>query len=313
MRRISLLGMTALLVVGMAGVATAHAPPGEVNFVFQWPDSAIPQIDGDLSEWDVVPATYEITNPDLFQVFAAGPRHPEMTERGDIDPEDMFIRHRIGWNDNTNRLYFATSVFDDEHDRDSESNCLWDDDDWEVRVGPNIPWEEMNEGATDGDLNLSHFLIAVPPIEGGTVGITGYFDFFPWSTAADFLQEGNTEIWEFGWSFDGEMYGESTYYYELSYRHFEATPSGDPPSPLPPLVDLEEGDTYHINIMVLDRDPKIKAAGGKTWESLYSGIWSISPGPDNAPKSDFVMAPLEDVSFVTAISNKTWGQIKAGI
>lgn len=314
MRRISLLAMTALLVVGLAGMAAAHKPPGEVFFAFQWPDGAIPQMDGDLSEWDVVPSQYEITNPLLFQVHDVGKLGLD-TPRGGVDAADMFIRHRIGWNDNTNRLYFATSVYDDEHDRDSESNCLWDDDDWEVRVAPNIPQEEQDGGQFGGEINSPIFLIAVPPVEGAATGITGYLDYQPWQANADFLLEGNTEIWEFGWDFEGEPLGESTYYYELSYRWIESAPPGDVPSfDDLTLVDLEEGDILHINIMCIDRDPQLQEAGLKdTGGSLYSGTWSISPGPDNWPEVDFVMAELEDVDFVTAIEDKTWGTIKAGL
>jgi len=315
MRRISLLGMTTLVVIGLAAAASAHKPPGETRFAFQWPDGAIPQMDGDLSEWDIVPPQYEITNPDLFQVHAVGKLGLD-TPRGGVDAADMFIRHRIGWNDNTNRLYFATSVFDDEHDRNHTDNCMWDDDDWEVRVAPNIPQEEQNSGNTAGAIIDSPiFLIAVPPFEGAPIGITGYLDYQPWQSAADFLAEGNTEIWEFGWDFEGEPLGESTYFYELSYRWIESGPPGDVPNfDDLTLVDLQEGDILHINIMNMDQDPVLAEAGLKdNGDSKYSGAWSISPGPDNWPEVDFVMAELENVDFMTAIEDKTWGAIKAGM
>ena len=85
MSRKAILGLVCALAMGMATMVSAHTPEGEIFFAVQFPDDYIPQMDGDISEWDVVPETpYHIRNdrlvaPDPSILTAA---------RGSQDPSD---------------------------------------------------------------------------------------------------------------------------------------------------------------------------------------------------------------------------------
>ena len=94
------------VVFALTAVAGAHEPPGVTYFAFQFPVHALPVVDGDLSDWDMVPEAYQITLSEDF----------EETVRGigtDFDLEDINIRAILGWNEETNRIYSMVEVVDD--------------------------------------------------------------------------------------------------------------------------------------------------------------------------------------------------------
>ena len=303
-RRIGLLSLTALLVFGLVGGARAHDPEGELFFAFQWPDHNLPVIDGDLSEWDIVPPNpYTIFNDRMFANL--GRPEDEGVDRGAMDASSLNLRSIVGFNASNDQLYFMAEVFDDFHNRDEEANCLWDDDEWEVRVNvAHNPFDEIRPtefGGQEAPYNLAFILLAAPPIEDGAVGLGGYAFHIPWSDS-DVVQIGSG-YWEFAWDFDGEMFGESTYYYELRMRAYESGPEVVNSADDIAWKDVEEGQIFHINMNFSDFDVDPEP-GQYDW-------WGVSPGPaHNNPTSDFVMAPLEDV-HPTAVKATSWGLIKA--
>ena len=88
--------------------ALAHAPEGTVFPLYQFSDDRVPEMDGDPSDWEAVPAEY------FFDLR----HHTEVKEGKGIDHNtaDLHIkRAAVGWNDNLNRLYFMVEVADDIH------------------------------------------------------------------------------------------------------------------------------------------------------------------------------------------------------
>ena len=108
--------MSALLVVfALAGTAWAHFPAGTVYFAVQFPDELLPTIDGDHSDWDIVPDAYRITMADMFELVATGGKQGVDSEAYDLS--DFNVNTILGWNESANRLYTMVSVFDDIHQR----------------------------------------------------------------------------------------------------------------------------------------------------------------------------------------------------
>jgi len=143
MNKLTKLGLAAVLVMGLSNAAFSHAPPGELYFAVQFPDGLTPTMDGDLSDWDIVPIDpYTIRNDRLYSPVA----EIQPVGRGEIDVSDINIRHILGWNDSANKLYFMSEVFDNVHDADRENpSAFWQDDAWEVEVNPDhTPTEEHN-------------------------------------------------------------------------------------------------------------------------------------------------------------------------
>jgi len=294
MKRSAILAVA--LVLGLASVVTAHQPPGELFFLAQFPDNLVPTIDGDHSDWDIVPdSPYSIRNDRLFD-----PAQFQEAGRGEIDISDMNLFHRLGWNENFNKLYMATRVFDNIHNNDRDDPARhWDDDNWEVEVNADhSPREEQNVEGEPAN-NISYKWV-VPPIEGVYQSIEPIGDLAWLSDGTDYVS--------YGWSFEGEQFGESTYYYELSLTPIDALPRENATPSNTAFHDLEEEEIVHISITCGDID----AAQS---EHAYQGFWSTDPTGCCRAEQDFVPAPMEqslaDMS-ATAVEDVSWGAIKAG-
>ena len=111
----------AVLLLGF-GSAQAHVPAGNVLGIWEWPTAYLPTMDGDISEWEVIPDYLWLTpgTPDsdgnpLFHATAGGHSGMDGTE---ADASDLTIRLAVAWNDDLDRLYFAQERYDDVFDRD---------------------------------------------------------------------------------------------------------------------------------------------------------------------------------------------------
>jgi len=257
-------------------------------------------MDGNLSDWDIVPIDpYTVRNDRLYSPVA----EIQPVGRGEIDASDINIRHLMGWNENLNKLYFMSEVFDNVHDADREDpGAFWKDDAWEVEVNvDHTPTEEHNlEGEPANNFSYKW---AVPPVEGS-------YQYYRPNRALAWFVDG-TEWIDFGWGFTGEQFGESTYYYELAITPVLAMPQSDEATPDQTVVfDLAEEEIVHLSVTVGDFDEPCTEC---VLES-YQGFWTLSPESCCTGTNDVVLAPVEpalaDLS-ATAVEEVSWGQIKA--
>jgi len=295
MRRRMTWVISATMLLAFAVSVSGHVPVGETFFAAQFPDNGVPNIDGDPSDWDIVPETpYHIRN-DRMQ---GSDPSIALRDPGSTDPSDLSMNSVIGWNESANRIYFLIEIFDDVHnvDRDDVAR-FWEDDDVEINInGDNTGQDEANlEGEP---FNNHYYGFVVPPVEGQS--------FFPFSTGnAEWLQVG-TDMLDFGWSFTGEQFGESTYYYETAMQVFLSIPRETPALADSPILDLEEGEVIHFSIDIGDFDE-----AGQTYDSF----WSVSD--DRAccsANSDLILAPVDPLledAIGTAVEATSWGRIKA--
>ena len=300
MRKLTKLGLAAVLVTGLSTSAFGHAPAGELYFAVQFPDGLVPTMDGDLSDWDVVPIDpYTIRNDRLYSPVA----DIQPVGRGEIDVSDINIRHVMGWNESMNKLYVMSEVFDNVHNLDRENpSAFWQDDAWEVEVNPDhTPTEEHN--VEDEPANNFSYKWAVPPVEGA-------YQFYRPVSALEWLVDGSEWV-DFGWSYDGEQFGESTYYYELAITPIESLPNDASATPDQAVVfDLAENEIIHLSITVGDFD---EACTECALES-YQGFWTMSPEMCCTGTNDVVLAEMEasmDDASPTAVEDVSWGQIKS--
>jgi hypothetical protein len=106
--------------------------------VFQFPPDQIPRIDGDPSDWDIVPAEY-VYGTDMMLDVEGGRNAP-------VDLKDLDIRVRVGWVEGLNRLYFLYEAYDN----------YWDFE------GPGLH-NDMFEVSVDADLSGGEFIYADYP------------------------------------------------------------------------------------------------------------------------------------------------------
>jgi hypothetical protein len=98
-RRILLL----VLIAWMASLASALEKPNVTYQVFQFPADCIPRIDGDVSDWDLVPESYVIGTDQLTDTSQ---------QHSKPDPSTLDVRIRVGWVKGLNRLYFLYEAYD---------------------------------------------------------------------------------------------------------------------------------------------------------------------------------------------------------
>lgn len=89
----------------------AHAnPPEDVTYsIFRFPEGKTPKIDGDVSDWEIIPSDYTDES------------HLKDTVRGqgtNMDSKDIGIEVTVGWKPERNRLYFLYKMQDDVHNFD---------------------------------------------------------------------------------------------------------------------------------------------------------------------------------------------------
>jgi hypothetical protein len=288
--------MAVLIAIGLVGMAWAHEadPPGTVYFAFQFEDGATPVADGYGDDWSFVPEFYWITAekwnlPQRFQ-GGGGPLDPTEEDLLSFNPSCVY-----GWNDSANRMYLYVETVDGFHEIDREEpRYLWQDDDLEVRWMPaHVPKEEFTGDGGVGAEGTAQILqmAAVPPIAEGT-----WFVGFP---EFDYCLPGGPVL-DLGWSYDGTMLGEgvSTYRYELSTELYWTIQETYEETVM---LDLEEGYTMHAATYLNDRDGVVAEF-----------FWSTNTELTNNAEQDLTLAEIDDSVDQTAVSEASWGLIKAG-
>ena len=289
--------LSAVLTMAMALPALAHFPPGEFLFAVQFPDANIPVIDGNPADWGVVPQVpYEIGNDRYSDSVYS-------KLRGEIDVSDLSVRQVVGWNDDTNLIYLMAEVFDNVHSRDAETpNAWWADDAWEIYISPSHPEIEGGGGYAPGQEGIVKigYNFSMPPTAGAWGGVNPPFD---WVT-----DPANNDAWSMAYTFSGEEFGESTYFYEAWIRPFDFIPD-DGDRAAAEETDLEEGQVIAISWTFGDFD----TPGGAALED-YQGFWSVSPNGCCRADNDMVMSELDDSiawgDQATAVESNSWGRIK---
>ena len=93
----------AAAILACGAPALAFDKPATTYKVFQFPQDRIPRIDGDFSDWDIVPESY-VVSQDQMTDQDGGHRNPDKT---------LNIRVKVGWVKGLNRLYFLYEADDD--------------------------------------------------------------------------------------------------------------------------------------------------------------------------------------------------------
>ena len=307
--------LKALMMIGVfVGVSavSAHEPPGVTYFAFEFPTSAIPVIDGDLSEWDIVPEAFWVTREADFEETVIG-------NDTEVRLDDFNVKHILGWSEGTNRLYMSADVFDDYFKRDKEdpSGVDWDDgNDFIVDAdhsGGDLWNGDWHAEEHDDQLDLvfvtgQNYRYYTPPLDGYYIfmlgrGFVGNDNFL--TTGREILAPQYLEV---GWAVDAELYGEGTRTYEYMVTPWEMMYRGEDGESRSTIVDLEVGTIIHIGYMYKDFDVPVE-------DERYSASYDFPPLHDtwrNAELlADFELLELDTDLFPSAVETDTWGRIKS--
>lgn len=296
--------LAALLVGGTVSVAFAHNPPDEVFFAFQFPVNAVPFIDGDLSDWNMVPR-------DPFEISFENGRIRESV-RGDAgnDPSDFSARSVWAWCEATNRIYSMAAVVDDNlnNNRDDPSSYNFDDG-WQFVLDAdhsggfmfdsdwnNLPQEEARQlFYSTGQVWQIH----VAPIDG--YWAFAFIEGTNWMTTSRELPF--PEYVEIGWSRSGFTGGPGQYTYEIKLTPWQRWDWDGPAQST--IVDLQEGGIIHCGSLFKDYDLSDERYDGD-YDFPENAIWW------NASRmTDVSLLPVDKTLFPTAVERDSWGRMKA--
>ena len=95
--------LSLLIAVIISTPAHTLERPGVEFKIFQFPADMIPRMDGDTSDWDVVPETYAIGTDQL----------KDTVKNTEMDRSDLDITVKVGWVKGMDKLYFLYEAYDD--------------------------------------------------------------------------------------------------------------------------------------------------------------------------------------------------------
>ncbi len=104
--------------------------------VFQFPQDQIPRIDGDKSDWDMVPSSYTYDTSWL--------KDTEDGHGSDMDPKDLDVKVTVGWVKGLNTIFILYEAYDD----------FWDFE----RFNPQGYLGDIFEVVLDGNLSGGPFI-----------------------------------------------------------------------------------------------------------------------------------------------------------
>jgi hypothetical protein len=268
-------------------------------------------LDGDLSEWDLVPEDYFVPFESHTEYYLGLGQA--------FDESNLSFRVVAAWSAGTNRLYFMMERFDNYWDRNGVGGVAAGDDAWEVMIDadhggdqhfvtaddfPDADEQQRNQGRLAQN---AHYVWPEMPDANRAVGWKWFFnsnstwhDKAPWG--------------DYGFQLDGQVNsGEVTARIEMMSAAWDDFHwIGPDDSQLHTFV---EGNTIGLGWVVhdMDNDDEANANGGS------QGGWGINPNIqiwfDCGNCSDFLLAPLDPrvdfSSLPTAVEEESWGRIKA--
>lgn len=160
--------ITALFLSAAVLGAQEYKVEGPAFKVFQFPADGIPRIDGDASDWDIVPDSYAVG---IDRMWDDSGKHTGI-DRGTLD-----ISVKVGWVKGLNRLYFLYEAYDDFWDfnaldlRNDTFEVVVDGD---LSGGPHIAEQRPNlDECTEMEAffqfqnaHAQNYHIMTPPTEG---------------------------------------------------------------------------------------------------------------------------------------------------
>ena len=297
-----------------ASAASAHIPEGAVWLAWQWPTSALPTLDGDLSEWQVVPNDFVIDQFTPGPDGSPGIGPAEGNIEREVDVSDLAFRLIVSWNEDRNRLFMMWDRFDNIIDLEvaggegccgqidtiefgvdgDNSGGIYSGHDVEEVFGGD---EEAAQQAKGRQAQTAHMRF------GATDGKPWKWNWqheVNWDNDPPFSCCGDSFVMDGAHGTEGTTKAE---WYITAWDEFDQDGVGESVE-----HDLQEGDIIGIQISPVDMDIEGEDDPGTKW-SMGSprDVWN------NASSfTDFLLMPVdESLANATNVESDSWGHIKA--
>ena len=276
----------------------AHDPPDYLGIIWQWPADKLPVLDGNISEWNVIPDEFWLTDENFNVQSCLG----DNTFVGDLDPSNLSFRWTMTFTNGSSKTYWALERFDDDWQE-------WDD------VEPTIDADHSGgtfwtiEGMTDEEserqkgrhAQIYHLFFD----DGAHLGGDSWNWF--WMTAGDWYEGppySDVAYRNTGTPLSGEEYTQEVEYFLTAWDDYSSL---DPEGSVE--HNFQEGEIIGLNQNVWDRDDT--ADGTIPNESR----WNLSPNCESFGDADFLadylLLEVDEEIMSTAVEADSWGNVKA--
>lgn len=272
------------VLIALVAASGAFAHVGEMKYMFQFPAGMEPELDGDMSDWDIVGDFYRVRAENMFNQFGAP-----------MDLSDFNCWLAYGYSLATNKAYFAYWVYDDMLNNTEKWSTTTD---WDHTGGR---FRSFGEGddyeARWGSAQAQRYDLAAPIYSS-----SGYYTKClgkDWVGEAPYVEWGGQILsGDVGTFEPAEIFG------EFALVPFDdAHPDGESAS----IIHVfQEGQIIGMETNWGDKDADPGAYDDAYW-SVFGGVGASA---DADQFGDFLLAPVED-DLPSAVQDNTWGQIKS--
>ena len=224
----------------------------------------------------------------------------------------------MGWNDETDRLYYVYDRFDDVWDRDAGGiGCCGQDDSIEIGIDADHSggWFHAGGAGISGDLSdekRMHSTTVDRLRHHTTVGQPWLPFGWSWFWMSNSTWHGDQphQCCEDSFNLDG-AHGAERNFRRMAQSHGMISTTTDLIKVPHDFVELE---VIGAGLQVVDNDNGPEDAEDTT---PWTAKWSLGGASDvfgNAGSfADFVLLPLDEAALSTAVENDSWGHIKASM
>jgi hypothetical protein len=299
-----------LAVLCLAGTAWAHLPEGVTYYAIQFPDGSVPVMDGDLSDWGMVPDAYRLSNDEeLIESYVQEDRTPG----GPFDASELVLEWIVGWNETNNKLYFYHKSYDEvlEFDRPAEAAGLMHTDDClEIMIDADNSGGLFRGFSDVTDEEKTRMESSQAQRYGMSEPAPDNRGFRSANHGTWTEEKGGVNA-DWGWSMDGALDGPGTLYYEVAITPWDDLNWEGPEGGVE--HDLTEGEIIGCNLSYGDWDHE--GIDSDNPHGKYQSYWTMSGGSGTTSNAsvlaDFLLMPVEPGLFPTAVESATWGRIKS--
>ena len=290
----------------MSTFAFAHVPADFIGLFWQWPSNQVPTLDGDLSEWAVIPDDYSFTTEKANAKFSPGEGMFIPNDTPDLASIDFKVT--FSYVDGQSRLYYGYERFDDVWTSDDDIEIFIDGD----HTGGTYWSEEgMSEEEAARAKGRQAQIYHIFADDGFRLGGDRWNWF--WMTQGDWHEQ---PPWsDIGYQYEGtpgsfQEVTLSAEFYETIWDDFNWQ---DPDGSIQHVMREGEIIGHGINLWEFDGTEETYRTDGCECGATWSDNTAGETWVDASFFPDYLLDEVQTDLIGTAVEEDSWGNIKASM
>ncbi len=296
----------AAAVLCMSTFSFAHVPADFIGLIWQWPSNQVPVLDGDLSEWSVIPDDYSFTTDEAVAQFTPGDGMYVTNDVPDLASIDFKVTP--SYVNGESRLYYGYERFDDVWTGDDDIEVVIDGD---HTAGTFWSEEGMSDEEAARAKGRQAQIYHIFADDGFRLGGDRWNWF--WMTTGDWQEQ---PPWsDIGFQYEGTpgSFQEVTLSVEFYETVWDDYNYQDPDGSIQHLLTEGEIIGHKVHVWEFDgTEETYRTDGcecGANWsENTEGGSWGSA---DFLP--DYLLDEVQTDLLPSAVEEDSWGSIKASM